>query len=290
VKISDFGVSTLFSGNDALLRKSAGSPAFLAPELCGSDTHPYGKPVDVWAAGVTLYCFIFRRPPFMVASGNILDIYEKIRTSSLTFPHEISPELQDLLCKLLDKNSLTRISLPEVKYHPWVTLHGTDPMPSTNNLPVLQVSREEVFAAFSPHNSFIIMGTSARSSRVQDFEIEELDEPTPSNFLNAQHPGTSHQFGKTPGVSSENISLSMASSSRTSTSSGIFSDEGHELNKLAKMGSSVGYTKMGYRESVPRPATAKKPENSVKTPNNGDSGNNDDEKNKLRRSHSNSRF
>jgi len=34
VKISDFGVSHVFHGDDDTLKRSAGSPAFLSPELC----------------------------------------------------------------------------------------------------------------------------------------------------------------------------------------------------------------------------------------------------------------
>ncbi len=44
----------MFEGNDVELRKMAGSPAFLAPEICTGNTF-WGKACDVWAAGVTLY-------------------------------------------------------------------------------------------------------------------------------------------------------------------------------------------------------------------------------------------
>ncbi len=73
----------MYTDDDDSLKQSAGSPAFLAPELCSAGTVPHGKLVDIWALGVTLYCFIFGKVPFM--AENVLDIYEKIRTEPYVF-------------------------------------------------------------------------------------------------------------------------------------------------------------------------------------------------------------
>lgn len=96
VKIADFGVSKEFEGTDALLSCTAGTPAFMAPEMMTEHEQSFtGKvrdrqrdvlvnhlvksiiarlgaflrsevtPVfvcqalDVWAMGVTLYCFVY---------------------------------------------------------------------------------------------------------------------------------------------------------------------------------------------------------------------------------------
>lgn len=90
VKIADFGVSNEFKGADALLTNTVGTPAFMAPETlsetrkifsgkvfssnfkvfgltllahtvyCRSN-YPFSSPqaLDVWAMGITLYCFVF---------------------------------------------------------------------------------------------------------------------------------------------------------------------------------------------------------------------------------------
>lgn len=43
VKIVDFGVSEIFTKDDDHIVKSAGSPAYMAPELLGSTSFSRGK-------------------------------------------------------------------------------------------------------------------------------------------------------------------------------------------------------------------------------------------------------
>ncbi|KAF8418612.1 kinase-like domain-containing protein [Tirmania nivea] len=109
VKISDFGVSYFgrgvgeeedeegsgrkkdkFSGRDEEIElvKTVGTPAFFAPELCFFDT---SKPrpqitsaIDVWALGVTLYCLIFARCPFL-ADGEF-ELFNVIAKQELFIP------------------------------------------------------------------------------------------------------------------------------------------------------------------------------------------------------------
>ncbi|KAK4167370.1 putative Serine/threonine-protein kinase [Cladorrhinum sp. PSN259] len=184
VKISDFGVSyfgrpvrdgepdeTMSESeardfdNDLELAKTVGTPAFFAPELCYTDAYD-DKPgvpqpkvteqIDVWSLGVTLYCLIFARIPFLAEDE--WQMFRKIATEEVYIPkrrlrpvdpatrpleeslytrinkdpyrdddelsyEEIDRELQDLLSKMLIKNPEKRIRLRDVKRHPWV-LHG----------------------------------------------------------------------------------------------------------------------------------------------------------------------
>ncbi|KAI5840811.1 kinase-like domain-containing protein [Morchella snyderi] len=158
VKISDFGVSFLgrpirddddgestgadeeptgLEQNDIELAKTAGTPAFFAPELCHID--PTGprqitSAIDVWALGVTLYCLLFARCPFM--ADNEFQLLQVIAKEELMIPNRqllemetepVDEDLKDLLKRLLIKDPAKRITLKEVKRHPWV-LHGiTDP-------------------------------------------------------------------------------------------------------------------------------------------------------------------
>lgn len=147
------------------LAKTVGTPAFYAPELCDpqyfevggdSDRPAITGQIDVWALGVTLYAMIFGRLPFF--DRNQFLMYEKIARDEVFIPrmrlkgvpHEIASkafgtvtdrrkrfddileyedvndELRDLLKRLLEKKPSKRITLKEVKHHPWVLQGITD--------------------------------------------------------------------------------------------------------------------------------------------------------------------
>ncbi|CAK4009601.1 Serine threonine- kinase ssp1 [Lecanosticta acicola] len=219
VKISDFGVSYLGKpvrdgepGEDVSeaeaqdlddeakeLAKTVGTPAFYAPELCisestGEDPPPVTKAIDVWALGVTLFCMLFARTPFVedqfvvmrqIADEEIylprkrlqpVDTKPKSRPGShgRAFPpltsgrrheldlvyEEISDELHDLLKRLLTKDPRKRITLEEVRHHPWLLadlpnkikwLEDTDPSRQAEGKKI-EVSKEDVNTAVVPLN------------------------------------------------------------------------------------------------------------------------------------------
>lgn len=136
VKISDFGVSfasSLRTGetDDYDLAKTAGTPAFLAPELCQplhdleGDNHPkITYKIDIWALGVTLYCFLFGKLPFW--ANNEFELFDVICHDELKMPHvfpsDFTPEdkgnVRNFLSKILDKNPSRRLTIREIKQHP----------------------------------------------------------------------------------------------------------------------------------------------------------------------------
>lgn len=156
VKISDFGVSFAASNtldsNDSIdeleLAKTAGTPAFFAPEIClghdamekfNLDKDKTAKGplisfmIDIWALGVTLHCLLFGMLPFI--SEFELELFNKIINNPLKFAkftemdhngiskiscEEEYEQAKDLLEKLLIKNPFERITLAEIKRHPFV--------------------------------------------------------------------------------------------------------------------------------------------------------------------------
>jgi [calcium/calmodulin-dependent protein kinase] kinase len=216
VKISDFGVSYLgrpvhagergeelseaetqdLDDEAKELAKTVGTPAFYAPELCHTDASdemvPVTKAIDVWALGITLFCMLFARTPFVenefVVMRQIADeeIYlprkrlapvnlkptsranSASRANSLVpseCRHEldlvyepISDNLYDLLQRLLTKDPQARITLEDVRKHPWVLedlpnqekwLEDTDPSRQSQGKKI-EISKEDMNTAVVP--------------------------------------------------------------------------------------------------------------------------------------------
>ncbi|KAH8730086.1 hypothetical protein GQ44DRAFT_673827 [Phaeosphaeriaceae sp. PMI808] len=173
------------------LAKTVGTPLFYAPELCRTDfeadTPKVDGGIDVWALGVTLYCLIYGRFPFhdtnrftlMKAISEEVPYIPRYRlkpvaegsasrpsshgrnaqpmVSSKRAEHDLEYEkvderLRDLLQLLLVKDSRHRITIPEIKRHPWVLsgisnsnswVEETDPSKSSQGRKI-EVSNEDV--------------------------------------------------------------------------------------------------------------------------------------------------
>lgn len=115
LKIVDFGVSEMFDKPDNMrTAKSAGSPAFLPPELCvGKHGDVSGKSTDIWSMGVSLYCLHYGRLPF--ERSGVLDMYEAIRNETPKFPEGEDPDFVDMMTRILEKDPEERITMQELR-------------------------------------------------------------------------------------------------------------------------------------------------------------------------------
>ncbi|KAL9099295.1 MAG: hypothetical protein Q9163_005182 [Psora crenata] len=161
LKIVDFGVSEMFEKQSEMLTaKSAGSPAFLPPELCVAKHGDIsGKAADIWSMGVTLYCLRFGRIPF--EQTGVLQLYESIKRDEvdLDAKGEVDEDFKDLLHRLLEKNPAKRIEMPELRKHPWVTKRGKDPLLSAEENtanPIEPPTEEETDQAITGNLSNIL--------------------------------------------------------------------------------------------------------------------------------------
>jgi [calcium/calmodulin-dependent protein kinase] kinase len=115
LKIVDFGVSEMFDKQDEMkTAKSAGSPAFMPPELCvPKHGQVSGRAADIWSMGVTLHCMLFGKIPF--EKHGMLELYQSIREDSLEIDTTISDDLRDLLEQLLQKDPMRRINMDQLR-------------------------------------------------------------------------------------------------------------------------------------------------------------------------------
>ncbi|KAB8300263.1 hypothetical protein EYC80_000469 [Monilinia laxa] len=135
LKVVDFGVSEMFEkASDMMTAKSAGSPAFLPPELCITKHGDVsGRAADIWSMGISLYCLRFGHIPF--ERTGVLELYEAIKNDELDYGPDTDPVFVDLMNKLLEKDPKKRITMDEIRMHPWVTINGTDPLlPKEENI------------------------------------------------------------------------------------------------------------------------------------------------------------
>ncbi|KAI4303287.1 hypothetical protein MLD38_038936 [Melastoma candidum] len=121
VKICDFGYS-----KSGLLhsqpKSTVGTPAYIAPEILTRKEYD-GKIADVWSCGVTLYVMLVGAYPFEDPNDtrNFRKTIERIISVQYEIPDyiRVSRECLHLLSLIFVANPSKRITIPEIKRHPW---------------------------------------------------------------------------------------------------------------------------------------------------------------------------
>lgn len=115
LKVVDFGVSEMFEkASDMMTAKSAGSPAFLPPELCITKHGDVsGRAADIWSMGISLYCLRFGHIPFERTA--VLELYEAIKNDPVNLESDVDPQFVDLMKRLLEKDPKKRITMDEIR-------------------------------------------------------------------------------------------------------------------------------------------------------------------------------
>uniref|UniRef100_A0A7S1T1J8 non-specific serine/threonine protein kinase n=1 Tax=Tetraselmis chuii TaxID=63592 RepID=A0A7S1T1J8_9CHLO len=119
VKIADFGLSNVMR-DGRFLKTSCGSPNYAAPEVISGKLYA-GPEVDVWSCGVILYALLCGSLPF--DDENIPNLFKKIKGGIFHIPTHLSPGARDIIPRMLLVDPLKRITIAEIRQHPWYTLH-----------------------------------------------------------------------------------------------------------------------------------------------------------------------
>lgn len=119
VKIADFGLSNIMRDGH-FLKTSCGSPNYAAPEVISGKLYA-GPEVDVWSCGVILYALLCGTLPF--DDENIPNLFKKIKGGIYTLPSHLSAGARDLIPRMLIVDPMKRMTIPEIRTHPWFQAH-----------------------------------------------------------------------------------------------------------------------------------------------------------------------
>lgn len=132
IKITDFGTAKLLdipdrndspvatpqdSGDDTASRANSfvGTAEYVSPELLTDKSAC--KSSDLWAFGCIVYQLLAGRPPFK--AGNEYQTFQKIVNLEYDFPHAFPEQARDLVSKLLVLDPSQRLTIREIKKHPF---------------------------------------------------------------------------------------------------------------------------------------------------------------------------
>ncbi|RZC25990.1 Serine/threonine-protein kinase SAPK2 isoform B [Glycine soja] len=120
VKICDFGYSKS-SVLHSQPKSTVGTPAYIAPEVLTRKEYD-GKIADVWSCGVTLYVMLVGAYPFEdPADPRNFKKTIGILSVQYSVPDyvRVSMECRHLLSQIFVASPEKRITIPEIKNHPW---------------------------------------------------------------------------------------------------------------------------------------------------------------------------
>ncbi|KAK9860325.1 hypothetical protein WJX84_006816 [Apatococcus fuscideae] len=138
IKLCDFGFAKTWAGDDANMMTHIGTPVYMSPELIHSRNGAKGydgKLVDVWASGVLLIVMLLGTFPFdhlehpdpNTTEAHLEVWLQQVKQKWSEIPHiskqvekaHLSPECIDLLNRIFVIDEKDRISLQQIKAHPW---------------------------------------------------------------------------------------------------------------------------------------------------------------------------
>ncbi|MBA0765141.1 hypothetical protein Gotri_014390 [Gossypium trilobum] len=121
VKICDFGYSKS-SVLHSQPKSTVGTPAYIAPEVLSKKEYD-GKIADVWSCGVTLFVMLVGAYPFEDPNDpkNFKNTIGRILSAHYSIPDyvRVSMECKHLLSRIFVANPEMRITIPEIRSHPW---------------------------------------------------------------------------------------------------------------------------------------------------------------------------
>ncbi|XP_040570723.1 phosphorylase b kinase gamma catalytic chain, liver/testis isoform-like [Lepeophtheirus salmonis] len=130
IRLADFGLARWLGQTEELF-ELCGTDTYFSPEaiyakvICKHRSRGYNKKADVWAAGVLLYAMVYGKAPFF--HHNRLTMFQSILRGEYSFldtkSHTVSPQIKNLIQKLLTTDPVERITIKEALDHPVFTFN-----------------------------------------------------------------------------------------------------------------------------------------------------------------------
>jgi serine/threonine protein kinase len=148
--LADFGVSRMLkegadaaSSQSGFVSGSPGTPTYTAPEAYGDVKYdPFLA--DVWSFGVTLHAMVFGSLPYM--SLNQIELIELITAPaewSCALSHD-DAEMMALMHGMIKKSVPDRLTLAQVKAHPWVNAELARRPRAESEFSKIEIDEEEL--------------------------------------------------------------------------------------------------------------------------------------------------
>lgn len=154
IKIVDFGLSNTHEGGK-LLTTACGSPCYAAPEMIAGKAY-VGPVADMWSCGVILFALVCGYLPFEDANTSAL--YQKILAGRYTPAKFISPEVKDLIRKILEVKPNNRFRVEDVRRHRWYQAVPENQVPKDIISPEeAEQTKTEIFAKLQEQENADIM-------------------------------------------------------------------------------------------------------------------------------------
>lgn len=179
IKIIDFGM-VKYVKRRKYFKHLCGTPYYVAPEVLNAK---YSEHCDLWSIGVVLFVMLFGYPPFYAdpakyGTRTTEVIFQKVATGfdnvvkkgyGSWFPQKmpVSDDVRDLIGKLLDSDTATRLTAVEVLEHPWLT--------TATDTPLVQAVLKNL-STFHGQSKLELAVLSMLSDQMTEAEMKELQE------------------------------------------------------------------------------------------------------------------
>jgi len=152
LKLIDFGFSRAHRQESAKMRLVCGTTPYMAPEVIQGSYDLMG---DLWSIGVITYILNIGTMPFAGSSDQELKnvICEGAISWPEPLPKNMSPELQDLISKLLEVDPAKRLSAEEALKHPWLEIRDRK-VSKEQDAQQMGADVLDAFASFSGSSKF----------------------------------------------------------------------------------------------------------------------------------------